>query len=132
MTELLVIFAIVFGAFLVRWRIERRARINFFASRESLSHEEFGLAHFPSSPEIAADLRRMMEAKMGADMTRVVPGDPLLHPYLLGDELDPVEYLMDVEDRYSLTISDEEAEELRTLGDLVEFIAERSAKSPSA
>jgi acyl carrier protein len=46
---------------------------------------------------------------------------------LNADSLDIVGVISDLEDRFSLTINDTDANNIRTVGDAVELIAERSA-----
>jgi acyl carrier protein len=46
---------------------------------------------------------------------------------LNADSLDIVGVISDLEDKFSLTINDTDANNIRTVGDAVELIAERSA-----
>ncbi|MEE0435952.1 MAG: acyl carrier protein [Peptococcaceae bacterium] len=41
------------------------------------------------------------------------------------DSIDTVELIMAVEETYDITISDDDARDLKTVGDVVEFIEER-------
>lgn len=45
------------------------------------------------------------------------------------DSLETVELVMSLEEEFGIQISDEEAEQIRTVGDAVTFIAERAANS---
>jgi acyl carrier protein len=44
------------------------------------------------------------------------------------DSLDTVELVMELEDEFDLSIPDEEAEKIKTVGDAVKYIEEHSAK----
>ena len=43
---------------------------------------------------------------------------------LNADSLDVVELMMDLEENFGITISDEEATQMRTIGDIVKYIEE--------
>lgn len=45
------------------------------------------------------------------------------------DSLEQVELVMSLEEEFGIQISDEEAEQIRTVGDAINFIAERAANS---
>ncbi len=44
------------------------------------------------------------------------------------DSLDTVELVMELEDEFDLSIPDEEAEKIKTVGDAIKYIEEHSAK----
>jgi acyl carrier protein len=44
------------------------------------------------------------------------------------DSLDTVELVMELEDEFDLTIPDDEAEKIRTVGDAIKYIEENSSK----
>ena len=45
------------------------------------------------------------------------------------DSLEQVELVMSLEEEFGIQISDEEAEQIRTVGDAINFITERAANS---
>ena len=51
---------------------------------------------------------------------------------LSADSLDVVELVMLLEETYGFSISDDEAEKLRTVGEAWAYVQEKSAASPSA
>ena len=64
-----------------------------------------------------------------ADRLEIEPGDISLEAEFISDlgadSLDIVELLMSLEDEFDLEISDEEAEQIRTVKDAVNYINER-------
>jgi acyl carrier protein len=58
-----------------------------------------------------------------------VTGEMSFADDLGADSLETVELVMSLEEEFGIQISDEEAEQIRTVGDAVTFIAERAANS---
>ncbi|MFA5720246.1 MAG: acyl carrier protein, partial [Acholeplasmataceae bacterium] len=54
-----------------------------------------------------------------------VTRDSLLQEDLDADSLDAVELIMNVEDEFNIEISDEEATDIKTVGQLVDFIDQK-------
>jgi acyl carrier protein len=67
--------------------------------------------------------------RMIADRLEIEPGDISLEAEFISDlgadSLDIVELLMSLEDEFDLEISDEEAEQIKTVKDAVNYINER-------
>ena len=81
-----------------------------------------GAAADSRSPR-AERVRRIVAEHLGIPLERVVDSAGLLD--LGADSLDFIELIMALEDEFSLTISDEEAERLVTVGDLVAAVERR-------
>ncbi len=59
--------------------------------------------------------------QLGVDAASITENDAFIDT-LGADSLDIVELIMSFEDEFSLSISDEEAENIRTVGDVVAYI----------
>lgn len=77
------------------------------------------MATFDKVKEIVVD-------KLGVDAAKVTPTAAFVND-LGADSLDVVEFVMEVEKEFGITIPDEEAGKLLTVGDAVKFI-EANAK----
>ncbi len=67
------------------------------------------------------DVKAVIVEKLGADADKVSMEASFVDD-LGADSLDTVELIMGLEDKFGLTIADEEAEKIRTVGDAVKFI----------
>jgi|UniRef100_A0A7C3ZB18 acyl carrier protein len=64
--------------------------------------------------------------KLGVDRSEVTP-DAVFVDDLGADSLDLVELIMAMEEEFGLEIADEEAEKMRTVQDVINFIQARAA-----
>ena len=64
--------------------------------------------------------------KLGVDRSEVTP-DAVFVDDLGADSLDLVELIMAMEEEFGFEIADEEAEKLRTVGDVISFIKAKAA-----
>ena len=103
-----------------------------FAGRAATSHEEFGLTHFPDSPEVGSTLRALMEPLIGEYAHVVSPDDWICHDDILGKELEPVDYLVSVENAFDIHIPDADAERLFTIRDLAGYVVAQSRGSSNS
>ena len=71
-------------------------------------------------------LKKIVVEQLGVDEEEVKPEAPLVDD-LNADSLDLVELIMSLEEEFGTEISDEDAERIRTVGDAVEYIDERSS-----
>lgn len=71
--------------------------------------------------EILAKVTTIVCDKLGVDKAKVVETASFVND-LGADSLDVVEFVMEVEKEFSITIPDEEATKLATVGDAVKYI----------
>jgi acyl carrier protein len=72
------------------------------------------------------DVKEVIIDKLGADADKIVPEARFIED-LGADSLDTVELIMGLEDKFGVTISDEEAEKIRTVGDAINFIQSKQS-----
>jgi acyl carrier protein len=76
-----------------------------------------------ASEEMVARLRKIVAEQLGVEESQVVPSASFADD-LKADSLDLVELIMSLEEEFGLEISDEEAEQIGTVSDAVEYIVE--------
>ena len=76
--------------------------------------------------EVESQVREIIVEKFQVAAEKV-KGDAKLDADLGADSLDLVDLMMMLEDKFSLNISDEEAENIKTVNDVVDYIVEKSA-----
>jgi len=74
---------------------------------------------------IEEKLFTIVAEKLGVDRSEVTP-DAVFIDDLGADSLDLVELIMAMEEEFGFEIADEEAEKLRTVGDVLNFIKART------
>ena len=75
--------------------------------------------------EILTKIRQVVADKLDSDAGDINAEASFVDD-LGADSLDVVELIMGLEDEFTIEITDEEAENIRTVGDAVKFIAERA------
>ena len=83
--------------------------------------EEEHLAEKPSYER----LKKIVVEQLGVDEAEVKPEASFVDD-LNADSLDLVELIMSLEEEFGMEISDEEAEKIKTVGDAMEYIEEKS------
>ncbi|HRX84577.1 MAG TPA: acyl carrier protein [Phycisphaerae bacterium] len=75
----------------------------------------------PTREEILEKVREIVSEQMGVDKGEINMQTSFVND-LNADSLDTVELVMELEDEFDMSIPDEEAEKLQTVGAAVEFI----------
>jgi acyl carrier protein len=76
--------------------------------------------------DIEATVTSIIVEKLGVDESDVSPEASFTND-LGADSLDTVELIMEFEKEFDLTIPDEEAEKIATVGDAISYLEEKSA-----
>lgn len=77
-----------------------------------------------SREEILGQVKEILVDQLGVD-EKDITEQASFQDDLDADSLDLVELIMELEDKFGVKISDEEAEQIRTVGQAVDFVAER-------
>ena len=75
---------------------------------------------------IAERVKKIIVEKLGVDENQVVPAASFTAD-LGADSLDTVELIMEFEKEFNISIPDEQAETIATVGDAVKFLEENAA-----
>lgn len=75
--------------------------------------------------DIATRVKSIIVEKLGVDENEVTPEASFTND-LGADSLDTVELIMEFEKEFNLSIPDEEAEKISTVGDAIKYIEEHS------
>jgi len=76
--------------------------------------------------DVAAKVKSIIVEKLGVDEADVVESANFTND-LGADSLDTVELIMEFEKEFELSIPDEDAENIATVGDAVKYLTEKSA-----
>ncbi len=75
----------------------------------------------PTREEIEQKVKEIVGEQMGVDASEMTSETSFIND-LNADSLDTVELVMELEDEFDMSIPDEEAEKLQTVGAAVDFI----------
>ena len=78
--------------------------------------------------EIETKVIELVAEQMGVDKSEITRETSFVND-LNADSLDTVELVMEFEDEFELSIPDEEAEKIQTVGQAVDYIREHSKKA---
>jgi len=76
--------------------------------------------------DIEAKVIEIVSEQMGKDASELTRETSFVND-LNADSLDTVELVMEFEDQFELSIPDEDAEKIQTVGQAIDYIAENSA-----
>ena len=88
-----------------------------------LSHPRFLMAD-----DIENSVYSIIEEKLGVDESEI-SRDASFTDDLGADSLDTVELIMEFEKEFDITIPDEEAEDIQTVGDAVDYLENKTAEA---
>lgn len=76
--------------------------------------------------DVAAKVKEIIVNKLGVDEAQITPEASFTND-LGADSLDTVELVMEFEKAFNLTIPDEDAEKIGTVGDAIKYITSKAA-----
>ncbi len=79
------------------------------------------------SDEIEAKIKSIVAEQLGVDEAEISRETSFVND-LNADSLDTVELVMEFEDEFDISIPDEEAEKIQTIGQAVDFVVEHAGK----
>ena len=77
---------------------------------------------------IESSVYSIIEEKLGVDESEI-SRDASFTDDLGADSLDTVELIMEFEKEFDITIPDEEAEDIQTVGDAVDYLEDKTAEA---
>jgi acyl carrier protein len=143
MTVALSILAGIAVVVFTVWAVRRESREKerkiqeSFAGRESLTPEAFYDRYFLGlgiAPAVVVGIRKILEEQLGADMSRLRADDDFsknLSFFWDFDSMANVEIVLAIEEHFQIKIADPEAENTRTVTDLVQLVSAKVGR-PSA
>lgn len=69
-------------------------------------------------------IKDMLEKQLGSDKSKITEDSDIIKD-IGADSLDIVEFLMDAENEWGITIEEEDVKDLHTIGDVVKYIESR-------
>jgi len=114
---------------------EKRRALAHMAERSALGEVEFGERYFPTGrAEIAAKLRSILARHIPVDLSRMHPGDRFVDDLRMDalDSMAIVEFVIEVEKEFEITIPDAAAEKMLTFQSVVDYIAEATKAKPAS
>ena len=132
MSTLLILFGIAaaIGAscFLVQRqdKSERQRALRHMQDRQPLSPDEFGQRYFPpDQSDIAAQVATIFGKHISVEVSQAHPDDKLVEDLRMDslDSMSTVEFVIELEEHFKITIPDSAAEQMRTLRDITHFIS---------
>lgn len=119
------------------WHFHEKRRMNrmleaTFRDRESLSDDAFYAAFYKNSGvslETVVGVRQVLAYELQIDVSRMIPSDDFstnLRFILENDTMIDVALVEAIENRFKISISDNEAENTKTIHDLINFVHTKS------
>ena len=117
------------AAFVILFERVQRGRVRrHMSGRVPLSDEEFRANFFPASwTEVASKVRQIIGEAIDIDMSRAHPSDQFVKDLRIDDldSLASVEIVMKVEEEFGITVTDDEAQSISTIEQLVNLVASK-------
>lgn len=79
-----------------------------------------------SSDEVEEQIKDIVCEQLGVEENRITDDTDFVND-LGADSLDKVELVMEMEDAFDLSIPDEEAERIQTVGSAIEYVVENTS-----
>jgi acyl carrier protein len=83
----------------------------------------------PTAVEIEEKVVQIVSEQMSVDKSEILRETSFVND-LNADSLDTVELVMELEDEFDMTIPDEEAEKLKTVGEAIDYIRKHLEEKP--
>jgi len=83
------------------------------------------MTHTMTRDEVTALVRDHLAEELEVDAARITP-ESRFKEDLDADSLDLYELVMELEDRYGVTVPEEDAAKIKTVGDAVDFVLEHA------
>ncbi len=74
--------------------------------------------------DVAAQIKEAIVEKLGVEESKVTDNASFIND-LGADSLDTVELIMELENRFSIQIPDEDQEKIQTVGDAVKYVQDK-------
>jgi len=122
---LLSLIVVAVAAELLIERSARRRARRHLAGRPSLADREFAELFPPEQAEVAVKLRALLARHVPVDVSAVLPDDKPVADLRMDDvdSMSVAELLLEIEDELGVKLSDDEAQQAQTFGDLVRAVA---------
>jgi acyl carrier protein len=125
----LVLVAIAISIYQVRLSdaSEKQRALDYMAGRQPLADTQFGREFFPpEQADVASKLRRIMSRHIPVDLSRLHPDDRIVEDIRMDalDSMSTVEFILDVEKEFGISIPDAAAEKMRTLRDAIDYVSQ--------
>jgi acyl carrier protein len=123
MTTALIILAIVIAAVAALRYLNRRPRAPIQVTREA---NEWSNRYYGGTQccDTAARFISILQEYGPADLARVAPDTTFVKDLGL-DDLEPVEILLAVEDEFKITVSEDDAARLMSVGQVIDYLEKR-------
>lgn len=125
---LIIVIALIIWSIRDEPGAKRKKIDETFANRESLTPDAFYDRHFRAegiAPEVVTGMRKILEEQLDADLSRLTAEDDFsrnLSFFWDFDSMADVEIIMALEEHFDIEISDHEAQNARTVADLVHLV----------